>query len=89
MWETLRSLVGMPTAVALLFVGAVILILSAVTGSVASTFLGGLLALVFFVAAFAVLFAVYIRRMNEDIDSDRHELRQELDEMVEEADTEE
>jgi len=88
MWETLRSFVGMPTVVALLFVGAVILIVSAATGGVAGTFLGGLLALVFFVLAFAVLFAVYIRRMNEDIDSDRHELRQELDEMVEDAETE-
>lgn len=89
MWNALRSVVGMPAVAILLFLGIAMLVLSATAGGVVGTFFGGILALVCFVLGFAVMFGVYIKRMNEDIDSDRHELRRELDEAMQEADSEE
>jgi uncharacterized membrane protein YdjX (TVP38/TMEM64 family) len=89
MWKALRSVVGLPAVAVLLFLGIALLVVSATAGGALGTFFGGILALVCFVLGFAMMFAVYIKRMNEDIDSDRHDLRQELDEAMKDVDSEE
>lgn len=89
MMQSLRSVVGMPAVVILLFLGVALLAVAATSGAALITFFGGILALVCFVLGFAVMFGVYIKRMNQDIDSDRHDLKQQLDEAMQDADSEE
>jgi len=83
MLGSLGRLIDTPTVVVLLLVGAVIMVAAGVQSNPTLQVLGGFVAVLVVVVALLVLFFVFIKRLNADIDSDRHDLRRELDEIVE------
>ncbi|RXK51941.1 hypothetical protein [Halorientalis pallida] len=88
MLRSLSRLVTLPTVVVLLLVGVAIMILAAIQNSPTAQLLAGFVAVLAVAASLVLLFFVYLKRLNADIDSDRHELRRELDELVEDDDAE-
>jgi uncharacterized membrane protein len=86
MLRSLGRLIDTPTVVVLLLVGAVIVVAAGVQSNPTLQLLGGFVAVLVVVVALLVLFFVFIKRLNADIDSDRHDLRRELDEIVEDDD---
>ena len=82
MLRSLGRLIDTPTVVVLLLLGAVIMVAAGVQSNPTLQLLGGLLAVLVIVVALLVLFFVFIKRLNADIDSERHDLRRELDEIV-------
>ena len=88
MLRSLSRFVGLPAVVVLLLVGVAIMILAAVQDSQAAQVLAGFVAVLVVAASLVMLFFVYLKRLNADIDSDRHELRRELDDLVEDDDAE-
>ena len=83
MLGSLGRLIDTPTVVVLLLVGAVIVVATGVQSNPTLQVLGGFVAVLVVVVALLVLFFVFIKRLNEDIDSDRHDLRRQLDDLVE------
>ncbi|AQL43429.1 hypothetical protein BV210_12325 [Halorientalis sp. IM1011] len=83
MLGSLARLIDTPTVVVLLLVGAVIVVATGVQSNPTLQVLGGFVAVLVVVVALLVLFFVFIKRLNEDIDSDRHDLRRQLDDLVE------
>ncbi|SDF03389.1 hypothetical protein [Halorientalis regularis] len=88
MLRSLSRLVGLPAVAVLLVAGIAIMILAAIQNSQTAQVFAGFVAVLVVAASLVMLFAVYLKRLNADIDSDRHELRRELDEMVEDDDAE-
>ncbi|MFB6143020.1 MAG: hypothetical protein ABEJ30_06725 [Halorientalis sp.] len=81
MWRTLAQFVAPPTVVACLFLSVVLFVLAAWAGPVGSV-LAGLLGAALFMVALGMVFAIYLKRINEDIDSERHDLRRDLDDIL-------
>jgi membrane protein implicated in regulation of membrane protease activity len=79
-------LIDTPTVVVLLLLGTVIMVAAGVQSNPTLQLLGGFVAVLVIVLALLVLFFVFIKRLNADIDSDRHDLRRELDDIVEDDD---
>ncbi|WP_424017820.1 hypothetical protein ACOZ4N_18420 [Halorientalis pallida] len=88
MLRSLSRLVGLPAVAVLLVAGVAIMILAAIQDSQAAQVFAGFVAVLVVAASLVMLFFVYLKRLNADIDSDRHELRRELDEIVEDDDAE-
>jgi uncharacterized membrane protein YqjE len=89
MLGALKELVGLRTVVVLLLVGLAILVLAAFSGGPGGQVVAGLIAILVVILGLAMMFAIWIKRMNEDIDSSRHEIRQDLDAAMEEFDSDE
>ncbi|MFB6082938.1 MAG: hypothetical protein ABEJ94_01680 [Halorientalis sp.] len=83
MLGSLGRLVEPPTVVVLLLSGTAIMIAAALQSDPGLQLLGGLVAVLVIAVALVVLFFVFVKRLNADIDSDRHELRRQLDDIVE------
>ncbi len=86
MLRSLGRLIDTPTVVVLLLLGTVIMVAAGVQSNPTLQLLGGFVAVLVIVLALLVLFFVFIKRLNADIDSDRHDLRRELDDIVEDDD---
>lgn len=86
MLRSLSRFVGLPAVVVLLLAGVATMILAAVQNSPTVQILAGFVAVLIVAASIAMLFIVYLKRLNADIDSDRYELRRELDDIVEDDD---
>ncbi len=86
MLRSLSRFVGLPAVVVLLLAGVATMILAAVQNSPTVQVLAGFVAVLIVAASIAMLFIVYLKRLNADIDSDRYELRRELDDIVEDDD---
>ena len=89
MWRSLKGIVGLPAVVVLLLIGTAVLLFAAVAGGPAGKVLGVLLAIFIVFAALVLAYLTWIERMNADIDSDRTELKRQLDETLDGSDTEE
>ncbi|WP_299265991.1 hypothetical protein [Halorientalis sp.] len=88
MLRSLSRVVGLPAVVVLLLVGVAIMVLAATRDSPTAQLFAGLVAVLAVAASLGMLFFVYLKRLNADIDSDRHDLRRELDDIVEDDDAE-
>lgn len=88
MWRTLARFVDTPTVVALLFLSALLFVVAATAGPVGSVLAGGV-GILAALGALVMVFLIYLKRVNAEIDDERHDLRRDLDEMLEESNEEE
>jgi len=83
MLRSLGRFVGMPTVVVLLLTGAAIMVLAATRDSQFAQVVAGFVAVLIVLGGIVVMFLVWLKEVNADIDSDRRELKAELDALVE------
>lgn len=84
MWRHLSRLVGAPTVVVCLFVGTAGFLWAAVNPSPVVTLVGVTAGVFFTLGALAMVYLVWLKRVNRDIDTERHEIRNQLDDVFEE-----
>lgn len=90
MLRSLGTLVSPPAVVVLVLAGTVSFVLAAATASPLMTFVGLGLGFLLALAALAMVFLVWLKRVNADIDSDRYDIQREIDEVLaDEGETEE
>lgn len=88
MWRTLARFIETPTVVALLFLSALLFVVAATAGPVGSVLAGGA-GILAALSALVVIFFIYLKRVNAEIDDERHDLQREMDAMLEESNDEE
>lgn len=86
---SLSDLVGIPAVVATVLVGIVILLVAATSGGQFGRVVAGLIAVLVVIVGLFLMLATWIKRMNADIGSNRADLKRDMDEILEERDTEE
>ena len=88
MWRTLARFIETPTVVALLFLSALLFVVAATAGPVGSVLAGGA-GILATLSALVEIFFIYLKRVNAEIDDERHDLQREMDAMLEESNDEE
>ncbi|WP_336002154.1 hypothetical protein [Halorientalis halophila] len=83
MLRSIGRFVGTPAVVVTLFFGIGMVIVAATRDSQAVQLVAAFVAVLLVFVSLAMLFVVFIKRLNADIDSERHDLRRELDALVE------
>lgn len=81
---SLGRLVNLQTFVGLFFVGLVVLLWAAVSGGIVGQIIAVFVAVLMVLGGIALMFLLWIKRMNQDIDTHRTEMREELDRVIEE-----
>jgi len=89
MLEKLSALADPKAVVALVLLGMVVLIFGAASGGPAGQAVAAIVAVLLVVVALALVFAYWIKRMNEDIGGNRREIDPEFEEALEEYGDEE
>jgi hypothetical protein len=89
MLESVSEKVGLPALVALVFGGSVLLLLSATLGGRLGQLLAVFIGLLVIVGGLFMVVVLLIDRMNADIGQNRQDLKEDLDEILEESDAEE
>ena len=83
MLRSLSTLVSPPAVVVLVLAGTLSFVVAAASASPLVTVAGFGLGFLFVLAALAMVFLVWVKRVNSEIDSDRHDIQREMDEMLE------
>jgi membrane protein implicated in regulation of membrane protease activity len=89
MLEKLSGLADPKAVVALVLLGMAVLVFGAASGGPAGQALAAIVAVLIVVLALMLIFAYWIKRMNEDIGGNRREIDPEFEEALEEYDSEE
>jgi O-antigen/teichoic acid export membrane protein len=88
MLGTFKKFFGLRSVAVILLFGMAILVFAAWTGGASGQILAAFVAMLVVVIGLAVMFVAWIQRMNEDIDSSRTEIRQDLEAAMEEYEDE-
>jgi hypothetical protein len=86
MWKQLAGLADPKVVVGLVLFSVSVLILAAATGGPAGQVLAGLLAVVVVLVALLLIFFYQIKRMNEDIGTNRRDIDPDFEDALEEYD---
>jgi len=84
MLRSLGDYVGFPAVIALVLGGVAILVLASTIGGQFGQIVAAFIGIIVVIAGLAMMFAVWIQRMNADIGSNRQDIRRDLDEIMDE-----
>ncbi|MFB6178625.1 MAG: hypothetical protein ABEI77_02740 [Halorientalis sp.] len=89
MLRSLSEFVGFPTVVALVVGGIALLVLAATLGGQAGQLVAAFIGILVVIGGLALMFLIWIKRMNENIGANRRDIERDLDDIMDERESEE